>query len=138
MLNRAAHELQSDKRLLIERKIEKFFSGFLTCWQRKNAFCDSHIRLCYPCVKLRLLLRHGKLPCLVGIHTKNGTYYFYHLRKAGLPHDLAFHVKRATDSQWEAVIKKFSKPVSQKSDDVLGNHDWFNDLQKAHEKLVEG
>jgi hypothetical protein len=74
----------------------------------------------------------------VGIHTKNGTYYFYHLRKAGLPHDLAFHVKRATDSQWEAVIKKFSKPVSQKSDDVLGNHDWFNDLQKAHEKLVEG
>lgn len=107
-----AYTINFLKRSLIVKKVERFFSGFITCFGRKNAFCDSHIRLCLPCVKLRLLLRYGKLPCCVEVNTKNGTYHFYYLREVGFC-DLAFYASnRMAESwkrgvQWDAILSKY-------------------------------
>jgi hypothetical protein len=65
------------RRYVVIRKVEKFFSNFITCWGRRNAFCDSHICLCHPCVMLRLLLRFGRLPFVFGVSTKYGAHYYY-------------------------------------------------------------
>ena len=119
------------KRYLIVKKVEKFFSGFLTCWGRKNAFCDSRIRLCLPCVKLRLLLRHGKLPYAFRINTKNGMYYFYYLRKLG-SRNLAFYFSNKMLESWKSVIRgeALLKIELQRNGNVPEKceSDWFNKL----------
>lgn len=102
------------QRYVIIKKIEKFFSGFITCWGRRNAFCDSHICLCLPCAKARLLLRHGRLPFVFGVKTKYGTYSFYCLKRFSC--DFAFFMSykaeekwKRVEAQWEAVLNGASK-----------------------------
>jgi hypothetical protein len=74
----------------------------------------------------------------VGVHTKNGTYYFYHLRKIG-SHDFAFYVSNETVeswkrvAQWDAVIRKHV--FLQKH--ALENREsgWFKDLVNVSKEL---
>jgi hypothetical protein len=92
------------------KKLEKFFSGFITCWGRKNAFCDSRISLCLPCIKLRFIFRYGRLPYSFGINVKDGAYYFYAEKRFTCTYALFMSFKtqrrwKSIEDQWIASLK---------------------------------
>jgi len=100
-------EQKADLHLTIVRKVEKFFSNFITCQGRKNAFCDSHINLCLPCVKLRLIMREGKLPSRFGVNTKFGTYYFVCLNKIFALKTLSYLTHRNCSLQFSSINNSY-------------------------------
>lgn len=92
------------------KRLEKFFSGFITCWGRKNAFCDSHISLCLPCIKLRFISRFGRLPYSFGINTKDGTYYFVSGKRFACSDAffMSFQMQKCwqkKEAEWRASLK---------------------------------
>ena len=95
------------------KKLEKFFSGPITCWGRKNAFCDSRIWFCLPCIKLRFILRYGRLPFSFGINVKNGTFYFVSQKRFTCSHAffMSFEAQRRYKEKqalWLQMLKKSS------------------------------
>ena len=96
-------------RFVVVRKVEHFFSNFITCWGRKNALCDSHINMCLACIKLRLILRLGRLPFCFFVNTKYGTYFYYCLNRFSC--NSGFFMSFKTQANWRRVEAKWRTPV---------------------------
>lgn len=104
-----------DNRII--RQIEDLVKNIITAFGRRNAVCDSHIRICFFCCILRMHIRRKK-PTRFWINTKHATYHFDWHSKVNLIQVIVNPALRNTIELWRPkngeLTKIFSAHVESK------------------------